>query len=70
MNLKLTLLIPITGMVLAGWGAGILSVGYIIGATNPLNSVNALGLLLTVVGLSMVIISLSKLRRILEVAIE
>lgn len=70
MNPKYALLIPISGMILSGWGGGILSVGYLIGATNPINSINALGLTLAVIGMAMIIISLSKLKRLLEIQVE
>ena len=62
MNIKYSYLLSILGFVLTGWGAGMISVHYVIGNSSPINSVNAIGLLLAVIGMGIVIVSLSKLK--------
>jgi len=62
MNIKYSYLLSILGFVMSGWGAGMISVHYVIGNSSPINSINALGLLLAVIGMGIVIVSLSKLK--------
>lgn len=44
---------------MSGWGAGIISVHYLIGNTSPINSINAIGLLIAGIGLAITIVSFS-----------
>lgn len=64
------ILYPILGCVLAAWGGGILSVGYIVGDTNPINTINAFGLILAGLGMAIIIKSLSILKKYIEVVEE
>ena len=61
------LLYPILGMICMAWGGGMLSVGYMIGDTNPINTVNAFGLIIAGLGFAITIKSLSVLKIFIEV---
>lgn len=61
-NLKRNFLTSLLGLVLSGWGAGMVSVHYLIGNSSPINSINAVGLTIAVIGMGMAIVSLSKLK--------
>ena len=50
------------GLVVSGWGAGVLSVHYLIGNAYPLNSINAVGILFLGVGLGMTLYGIIKLK--------
>jgi len=64
MKLKHQYLFSLAGLILIGWGAGMLSVGYMIGVTNPINSINAIGLILAGLGFAIFIKMLSLIKRI------
>lgn len=55
-------LLSLLGFVLSGFGGGMISVHYIIGNSSPINSINALGLVVAVIGMGITIASLSKLK--------
>jgi len=61
---------PILGMILMAWGGGMLSVGYMIGDQNPINTVNAFGLIIAGLGFAITIKSLSVLKSFIEVVRE
>jgi len=69
-SLKKSFLLVLIGLVIAGWGGGILSVHYIIGNSSPINSINAIGMGLIVVGLAVTIKSLSVIKPYFEVIEE
>jgi len=58
------------GLVLTGWGAGMISVHYFIGNSSPINTVNAVGLIIAVIGFGLTIVSLNKLKTVMEFKIE
>ena len=62
MKLKHNYVLSLLGLVLTGFGAGILSVHYIIGNSSPINSINAIGLIISVIGMGLTIVTLSKLK--------
>lgn len=64
------LVIPIFGLGLMSWGGGMLSVGYLIGDSNPINTVNAFGLIVSGLGFAITIKSLSVLKKYVEVVRE
>lgn len=64
MKLKHQYAIAFIGLIMAGWGAGMISVHYIIGNSSPINTINALGLIIAFTGLSIVIKTLSTLKGI------
>lgn len=57
------------GLVLTGWGAGIISVHYIIGNSSPINSINAVGLIVAMIGFTLTIASLIKMKGILDFSV-
>jgi hypothetical protein len=69
-GLKNPLLYPILGSAIASWGGGMLFVGFMIGDTNPINTVNAFGLILAGLGLAITIKSLSVLKKYVSVVEE
>jgi hypothetical protein len=64
MKLKHQYAIAFIGLIMAGWGAGMISVHYLIGNSSPINSVNAVGLIIAFTGLAIVIKTLSTLKGI------
>ena len=62
MKFKHKFLTALIGLVTSGWGAGIISVHYMIGNSSPLNSINAIGLIIAVVGLGITIGSFAALK--------
>lgn len=64
------LILPLIGLALISWGGGMLSVGYLIGSLNPINTVNALGLIITGLGFAITIKSLSVIKKYIEVVEE
>jgi hypothetical protein len=62
MSLKRNYLLSLLGLVLSGFGGGMISVHYIIGNSSPINSINALGLVVAVIGMGITIVTLSKLK--------
>lgn len=62
MSLKHNYLLSLVGLVMTGWGAGMISVHYIIGNSSPINSINAIGLLIAVIGMGITIVTLAKLK--------
>lgn len=57
------------GLVLIGWGAGIISVHYIIGNSSPINSINGVGLIVTMIGFGLTIASLIKMKDVLDFSV-
>lgn len=62
MNIKYSYLLSIIGFVLTGWGAGMVSVHYLIGNSSPINTVNAVGLAVAMIGMGILIPALTKLK--------
>lgn len=63
MNLKKQYSFGLLGLVLAGWGGGMVSVNYMIGAP-VINTINALGLIVLGLGLAITIKMLSTIKKI------
>ncbi len=66
MTIRYIFPILMLGLVLTGWGAGIISVHYIIGNSSPINSINAVGLIIAMIGFGLTIISLTKMKTVLD----
>ena len=60
--IKHTFLLMLFGLVVSGWGAGIISVHYIIGNSSPINTVNAVGIIIAGIGLVITIGTIRKLK--------
>lgn len=61
------LLYPIIGLILVAWGGGMLSVHYLIGNDNPINTINAFGLIITGLGFAIMIKSLAVIKDFVEI---
>lgn len=70
MKASQTILLPLLGLLFMGWGGGMLSVGYMIGDTNPINTINAFGLIITGLGLAITIKCLSIFKKYVEIVEE
>lgn len=55
-------LTALIGLVLSGWGAGIISVHYLIGNSSPINYINGIGLLIAIIGMGITITSFSSMK--------
>ena len=66
MGLRYIFPILMLGLVLIGWGAGMVSVHYLIGNSSPINSVNAVGLIVSMIGFALTISSLIKMKGVLD----
>lgn len=64
------LILPLIGLALISWGGGMLSVGYLIGSMNPINTVNAFGLIIAGLGFAITIKSLSILKNYIKIVEE
>lgn len=62
MKFKHRFLTSLAGLLTTGWGAGIISVHYLIGNSSPINSVNAIGLVIAVIGMGITIASFSSMK--------
>ena len=64
MKLKHQYLLSLVSLVISGWGGGMVFVGWMIGNTNPINTPNAIGLILVGLGLAIMIKTLSTIRKV------
>ena len=63
MSSKYLYLLTLLGLVLSGWGGGMISVGYIIGDVNPINTINAFGLIILGLGLAITIATIRGIKK-------
>ena len=64
MKLKHQYSISLIGLIMVGWGGGMISVGYMIGQSTPINSINAIGLIIAGLGFAIVIKTLSTIKKV------
>lgn len=62
MKFKHRFLASLVGLITSGWGAGIISVHYLIGNSSPINSINGVGLIIAIIGMGITITAFSSMK--------